>query len=91
MFVGDVIWGLSGGVASFTQTPEYPISHQEASSIALDTAPSATLAGEPELTSYKGAVAYKVPLDLGTIYVEATTGRILANTAATASDAQPTN
>lgn len=80
MFVGDVIWNLSGGAADVAEQPTYPISLHQASVIAQDTATSATVVGSPTLTSYQGAAAYVVPMDAGTIYVEATTGRVLSNT-----------
>jgi hypothetical protein len=86
MFVGDVIYNFSGSASSIAQQPTYPISFEQARGIALDTAPRAAIIGAPTLTSYEGAVAYAVPLDAGTIYVEATTGRVLANLASEAMD-----
>jgi hypothetical protein len=83
MFVGDVIWSFSRSPVDGPQ-PTYPISSDQAGIIAQDTAPRATIIGTPVLTSHRGTVAYAVPLDTGTIYVEATTGRVLVNTVATA-------
>jgi uncharacterized membrane protein YkoI len=37
------------------------------------------MVGTPTLTSYEGSVVYAVTLDTGTLYVDAKTGRILAN------------
>jgi len=84
MFAGDVVWTISGGAIGTTQEITYPITLRQASIIAQDTAPNATLIGTPTLTSHAGTVAYVVTLDAGAIYVEATTGRILVNTVATA-------
>ncbi|MEI7769618.1 MAG: hypothetical protein WCI67_06505 [Chloroflexales bacterium] len=84
MFVGDMAWNLSGGTIGSVEPATYPISLHQASIIAQDTAPSATLVGTPEIASYHGAVAYVITLDTGRIYVEATTGRILVNTVSTA-------
>jgi hypothetical protein len=89
MLVGDVIWDVlfntpSVAHPSVAQSRAYPISFAEAGVIAQDTAPRAAIIGDPTLTSYEGAVAYAVPMDAGMIYVEATTGRVLANLAAVA-------
>jgi hypothetical protein len=84
MFVGDVVWSFSGSTIGSPQQATYPISSDQASIIAQDTAPKATVIGTPTLTRYQGTVAYAVTLDLGMIYVEATTGRILVNTVSTA-------
>jgi hypothetical protein len=79
MFAGDVIGSLSGGLIGSTQPPNYPISARLAGIIAQDTEPKATMVGTPTLTSYEGSVVYAVTLDTGTLYVDAKTGRILAN------------
>jgi hypothetical protein len=89
MFVGDVIWSHSSSTAGVAQPvavqrAAYPISLDQAGIIAQDTAPRATIIGTTTLTNYQGTVAYAVPMDMGSIYVEATTGRILANTVAAA-------
>jgi hypothetical protein len=80
MFAGDVIGGISEGMSGSTQPPNYPISARLAGIIAHDTEPKATMVGTPTFTSYEGSPAYAVTLDTGTLYVEANTGRILANT-----------
>lgn len=59
---------------SFSITPGH------ATTIALDHARDATVIGEPRLIAYGDTHAYKVILDRGMIYVEASTGRVLANT-----------
>jgi hypothetical protein len=84
MFVGDVVWSISGSTIGSTQQTTYPISFDQASTIAQDTAPKAIVIGTPKLISYQGTVAYVVTFDRGMIYVEATTGRILLNTVSTA-------
>ncbi len=83
MFAGDVVWNVSGGSSDVT-LPSYAISLHQAVVIAGDTAPKAMIIGTPDLVSYEGTVAYMVTLNAGTIYVEATTGRILVNTVSTA-------
>ncbi|MGE5618111.1 MAG: PepSY domain-containing protein [Sphingomonadaceae bacterium] len=59
--------------------PPYPVSADAAASTALSVAPGARVQGTPELISFQGAVAYEVVLDRGTVYVDATTGRVLYN------------
>jgi len=89
LFVGGLLWNHSNRMVgdvqpSMTQASAYPISLSQASIIAQDTAPHASIIGTPMITSYQGISAYVVPLDAGTIYVEATTGRVLANKVAVA-------
>jgi hypothetical protein len=79
MFVGDVIWNISTSTAGVNSSPSYAISFEQAQIIAQDTAPRAALTGAPTLTSYAGTVAYAVPMDIGMMYVEADTGRVLAH------------
>ncbi|MEI7643353.1 MAG: hypothetical protein WCJ55_03495 [Chloroflexales bacterium] len=88
MFVGDVIWNVSGG-ADVADQPTYPILARHAVIIAQDTVPGAKIVGTPALSSYEGTAAYAVSLDAGTIYVEATTGRVLVNTVSTAMSGGP--
>lgn len=80
MFAGDVVWNFFDDTTSAVETTTYAISLTQASSIAHDTEPHAVIAGDATLTSYQGTVAYAVPMNVGMIYVEADTGRILANT-----------
>jgi hypothetical protein len=84
MFVGDMVDILFFGTAVSSQPPAYAISPDQAGSIAQDTAPRAMIVEAPVLTSYNGTAAYAVTLDTGEIYVEASTGRILRNTASAA-------
>jgi uncharacterized membrane protein YkoI len=63
--------------------PTYPISPDMAATIALNAVPGATLTRQPELVDFQGAVAYEVILDRGAVYVDATSGQVLYNGAAT--------
>ncbi len=53
------------------------ISPDLAATIALNVLPGASVVRSPELVDFQGRVAYEVVLDQGTLYVDATTGRIL--------------
>jgi hypothetical protein len=81
MFVGNVVDILFFGTAVSSQPRTYSISPDQAVTIAQDTAPRATIIKAPVLTSYDGTAAYAVTLDTVEIYVQASTGRILRNTA----------
>ena len=59
--------------------PTYPVSADTAVAIVLTTVRGAALQSPPELVDYMGAVAYEVSLDRGLVYVDANTGKILAN------------
>jgi hypothetical protein len=91
MFASDLVGDIYDSVSSAFQPPieqkqlvivpgSYPISFKNASNIAQDKAPSATVVSEPKLMIYQDTVAYEVTTDLGMIYVEANTGRVIANT-----------
>jgi hypothetical protein len=41
------------------------------------------------LVSYQGAIVYEVTLNTGMVYVDATSGKVLANTATNAATAAP--
>lgn len=69
--------GASGGASA------YPISSDVAITIALNAAQGAQLARAPELVRFEGRVAYEVTMDRGKVYVDAISGQVLANTAAT--------
>ncbi len=64
-------------------TASYPISADQAASIALAAIPNAQLGRPPELVSYQGTPVYEVELDGGLVYVDARSGRIVDNGAAT--------
>jgi uncharacterized membrane protein YkoI len=57
----------------------YPISADTAVAIVLTTVRGGTLEQPPELVDYMGAAAYEVSLVQGLVYVDANTGKILAN------------
>jgi uncharacterized membrane protein YkoI len=61
--------------------PTYAISADVAGQIALLVAPGATLQAVPDLVLYEGTAAYEVVLDQGRVYVDATAGRVLYNSA----------
>ena len=60
----------SGGTA-------YPISAEQAGSIALSNAPGASLLQQPQLVNLQGTAAYEVLLDRGQVFVDATSGQVL--------------
>jgi len=62
-----------------TAAPAYPISPEQAMSLALNAAPGATVLGVPELVLFAGVPAYEVNLDWGKVYIDATTGAVLYN------------
>lgn len=53
------------------------ISPQDALLVAAITAPNARLLRLPELVNYQGTVAYEITLDVGVMYVDANTGKLL--------------
>ena len=61
--------------------PTYAVSAERAGQLARAVVPGATLRGPPDLVSYQDVPAYEVLLDQGTIYIDATTGRVLYNNA----------
>jgi hypothetical protein len=61
-----------------TGTVSYPVSAEQAGTLALAGAPGTALSGTPSLVSFQGVVAYEVPLDTGMAYVDATNGQVLA-------------
>jgi uncharacterized membrane protein YkoI len=63
--------------------PTYAISPDMAAAIALGAVPGATLTRQPELVDFQGTVAYEVVLDRGNVYVDANSGQVLYNGAAT--------
>lgn len=62
-----------------------PVSPVAALAIAKAAAPSASVVAAPDLVDAQGSLAYEIPLDRGTIYVDASTGSVLANTTLAAS------
>jgi uncharacterized membrane protein YkoI len=55
----------------------YPISAEQAGSIALSSVPGASLLQEPKLVNLQGRAAYEVLLDRGQVFVDATSGQVL--------------
>jgi uncharacterized membrane protein YkoI len=69
-------------LAATTEAPEapaYPVSADTAVAIVLTTVRGGELQRPPELVDYMGAAAYEVSLVQGLVYVDANTGKILAN------------
>ncbi len=62
-------------------TPAYPVSPDTSASIALQAVPNSYLIQTPDLVSFQGTVAYEVTLNSGLVYIDATTGQILYNSA----------
>lgn len=60
-----------------------PITSAQAVSIARDAVRGARLEQAPELVDFQGTVAYEVLLDRATVYVDATTGEVIATQSAT--------
>jgi len=57
----------------------YPVNADTALAIVLTTVRGGELLQPPELVDYMGAAAYEVSLVQGLVYVDANTGKILAN------------
>jgi hypothetical protein len=89
VFVADGLIIAYANLPSIIRPASYPITFQHATVIAQDHAPDATVIGDPTLITYEGAAAYEVLLDRGMIYVEASTGRVMANTARGPLSCQP--
>jgi len=60
-------------------SPAYLFSPEQAANIALQLAPGAVLLNVPELVDFQGAMAYKVSLNIGLVYVDANSGQVLFN------------
>ncbi|WP_129626121.1 PepSY domain-containing protein [Candidatus Oscillochloris fontis] len=69
-------------VINATSVPSnsYAVTADQAGSIALATAPGTTLQGTPVIVTYQGATVYEVTLDTGMVYVDATSGQVVAST-----------
>ncbi len=61
-------------------SPVYPISPEQAQTVALNLANGATLTKPAELVLYQGTPAYEVIFDWGAVYIDAQSGAVLANT-----------
>lgn len=73
----DQLQGQSQPAQSSTTT--YPVSPDLAAGLALRLAPGSKLTSWPTLVDFQGTVAYEIVLDRGTVYIDATTGRLLYN------------
>jgi len=62
-----------------SSTTTYPVSPDLAASLALRLAPGSKLTSWPTLVDFQGTAAYEIVLDRGTVYIDATTGRLLYN------------
>ena len=72
---GDL--GASDGNGQSSEGATYPISAEQAGSIALSNAPGASLLQQPSLVNLQGTAAYEVLLDRGQVFVDATSGQVL--------------
>ena len=70
---------LLAETAEAPAAPTYPVSADTAVAIVLTTVRGGELQQPPELVDYMGAAAYEVSLVQGLVYVDANTGKILAN------------
>ena len=55
----------------------------QAAAVARGVAPNAKLVSVPQLVNFQGTVAYEVGLNQGNVYVDANSGKVLLNGAAT--------
>lgn len=67
--------------AQAPQAPTTALSAGEATAIALQAEPGASVSRAAELVSFKGITAYEVGLDSGMVYVDANTGQLLYDSA----------
>ena len=72
---GDL--GTSDGNGQSSGDAAYPISAEQAGSIALNSVPGASLLQQPRLVNLQGTAAYEVLLDRGQVFVDATSGQVL--------------
>jgi uncharacterized membrane protein YkoI len=70
---------LLAGTPADSGAPAFSISADTAVAIVLTTVRGGELQKPPELVDYMGAAAYEVSLVQGLVYVDANTGKILAN------------
>lgn len=60
-------------------SPAVVFSPEQAANIALQVAPGAVLMGIPVLVNFQEALAYKVSLSTGVVYVDANSGQVVYN------------
>lgn len=61
----------------------YAVTPEQAQQLALERVPGATLIRTPEVVSYQGVAAYEVVLDQGTLYLDAQSAAVLADSTTT--------
>ncbi|NCC32618.1 MAG: peptidase [Chloroflexia bacterium] len=61
----------------------YAVTPEQAQQLALQRVPGATLIRTPEVVSYQGVAAYEVVLDQGTLYLDAQSAAVLADSTTT--------
>lgn len=69
--------GTSENSSQDSGETSYPVSPDQAGSIALSNAPGVSLLQQPQLVNFQGTAAYEVLLDRGQIFVDATSGQVL--------------
>ena len=72
---GDL--GTSDDRGRSSEGTTYPVSAEQAGSIALSSVPGASLLQQPRLVNLQGTAAYEVLLDRGQVFVDATSGQVL--------------
>lgn len=70
---------LTGQINIAANTISTKLNSDQAAQIAMNTSPRSTLTTTPELVDYQGIVAYEVKLNNATLYIDANTGKVLAN------------
>lgn len=73
----------AGRATGAPQAPEYPVSRELAAGLGRAALGGGALLREPELVNFGGVVAYEMIFDRGQVYVDANTGVVLYNSAAT--------
>jgi hypothetical protein len=68
--------------AQFPITPPWPISPEAAVAIVHLVAPGATITAPAALVDFQGVTAYEINTNLGPVYIDAATGKVLFNGAA---------
>lgn len=71
---------LPGQINIAASTISTKLNPDQAAQIAMNTSSRSTLTATPELVNYQGIVAYEVKLNNATLYIDANTGKVLANT-----------
>ena len=72
-----------------SKQPSYAVSPQSAEDLAVRAAPGSSLMSTPTLVNFQGTAAYEVLLDNGPVYIDANTGAVLYNGAASPAVSNP--